>query len=391
MAKPANVALTRKPAVTVLSNDMAITSARCVARGIINYADQHGWELRFESNYLAYDNVAVNDAGQPDGILANIPTTETERRLRMTGIPVVDISGHLAHRHLPQVLPDNQAIGRLGAEHLLERGCEHFGFCDDRQFAWSRSRCDAFCARVAEAGYTCSVCNPFMHGRVNQVRNALRRWMASLPKPLGVMAPCDRAGCQVLAACHHYGLAVPDNVAVLAVDDDELLCLMAMPRLTSVKPAFEQVGYEAALLLDRLMHGDPRPAEPVLVAPIGVAARASTDVFHVADPIVKEAVRYIREHAQKPLRTLDLVKRLGIPRRTLDRHFRNVMRRSLHDEICHAHLALAKTLLSTTTMTVTHVAEASGFPSTERMCLWFAKTTGVTPREYRKRNRNYVV
>ena len=318
VAQPAGMARERKPVVTVLSNDMAITSARCVARGIINYADQHGWELRFESNYLAYDNVTGNDAGQPDGIRANIPTPATDRRLRMSGIPVVDIGGHLMHRHLPQVVPDNREIGRLGAEHFLERGCKHFGFCDDRKFAWSRARCEAFHARVAEAGYECSVFNPFVNGRVNQVRNALRRWMASLPKPLAVMAPCDRAGCQVLAACHRYGLAVPDEVAVLAVDDDELLCLMASPRLTSIKPAFEQTGFEAALLLDRLMQGEPPPAEPVLVAPISIAARASTDVFHAADLIVQDAVRYIREHAQEPLRTMDLVKCLGIPRRTLE-------------------------------------------------------------------------
>ena len=280
------------------SNDYA----RGLLHGVVSYVREH----RPWSTYLAEHG--RGDAPPTwlsrwtgDGIIARVENTRIARAVRACGLPVVDLSAANLLEGAPIVETDNAAIARLAFEHLREREFKHFAYCGDEQYNWSKGRADQFEVHVKRAGrqlhrYSSKVGHRTNDGWDDQMRH-LALWVKGLPKPVGIMACFDIVGRQVLEACRLIDAAVPDDVAVIGVDNDELLCELADPPLSSVAPDAHRTGYLAASLLDKLMSGETIVGREHLIEPLGVIVRESSDVTATEDQDVSQAIRFIRAHA----------------------------------------------------------------------------------------------
>jgi LacI family transcriptional regulator len=251
---------------------------RYLLQGITRYHRTHrGWSIFLERRELDSAPPRWLETWQGDGILTRWSSPLVVELLAAIRAPVVDLSGRRAPFGPPRIHCDDRAIGRLAAEHLLRRGLRSFGFCGFTGERWSGLRREGFVATLAREGLRCQVYESSWHGVGGQPfeedQRHIEDWLTSLPKPVGVMASSDMLGFQLLDGCRAGGLKVPEHVAVIGVDDDRLLCGLCDPPLSSVIPNTEQIGYEAAALLDALMEGGRPRFKERLVPPLGVATR----------------------------------------------------------------------------------------------------------------------
>lgn len=322
-------------------------------------------------------------------MLARIETPSVAEAVRQAAVPVVNVSAAGWAPEFPTVISDSAAIARLAAEHLLERGFRHFGYCGDARFAWSARHGGNFVRQLADAGFACEVFDsqPADAEHWEREQDRLTRWIRSLPKPAGVMACYDIRGQQLLDVCRTAGVAVPDEVAVIGQHNDELLCELCDPPLSSVIPNARRAGYEAAALLDRMMRGQARAPEVVLIEPVGVATRQSTDVVAVSDPPISAAVRFIREHACERIGVEDARKVAALSRTLFERRFRKLLGCAPYEQILKVRLGKARELLALTDLTLAEISERSGFSSPAYFSAALHKRLQMTPSELRQRLR----
>ena len=330
-----------------------------------------------------------------DGILSRWSTTYVVERLRETGTVAVDLSGRRSKFGPPRIHCDDQAIGRLAAEHLLERGLRSFGFCGYANECWATRRRDGFVAALARAGWRCQVYESPWHGLsalpINDDHQSLEVWLDSLRKPAGVMAGNDMLGFAVLDGCRSLGLKVPVEMAVIGVDDDALLCGLCDPPLSSVIPNSEHIGYEAAAVLDGLMNGKRAEFEERLIPPLGIATRLSTDVLAIEDTVFAFAVRFIREHGCHGITVEDVLKNVPLSRMSLERRFRKYLGHSPHAEIRAVQVARAKQLLIETEHPIHRIAQLVGFEHPEYFNVLFKREVGQPPGLFRQEARSITI
>ena len=364
---------------------------RGLLQGIAKYNRDHGgWSTYFRPHGLAEAIPSWLSRFSGDGMLVRIETEQTLNIVRKSGVPVVNLRGTLNGLPFPYVCIDNHQVAQLAMQHLRERGLGHFAFCGRPRGANPTldERADHFRAMVERDGATCHV-----YDAVHQSPRAgweeeqerLADWIWSLPKPVGVMACNDERGLQVLDACRRCGVAVPDDVAVVGVDNDQAICDLSIPPLTSIDVNAEAIGYEAAALLDRMMSGEAPPTAPVRLSPRGVVTRRSTDVVASEDEEVGRALRYIRENACKGLQVVDVLSHMAMSRASLQQRMKQVVGRTIHQEIQRVRLSRVKELLAMSDMTIKQVARESGFASVQYMTRVFRAVTGETPARYRIR------
>ncbi|MBI3463024.1 MAG: substrate-binding domain-containing protein, partial [Planctomycetes bacterium] len=222
-------------------------------------------------------------------------------------------------------------------------------------------------------------------GRLLALQAGLQRWVQSLPKPVGIFACHDIWGLQAVEACRLAELRVPEDVAIIGVDNDDLLCELARPSLSSIAVPTLRIGHEAAALLDRLLRGSRPPRQPILIPSSGIVARQSSDVLALRQPDVAAAVRYIRDHAHRPICVADVLREVAVGRRSLERQFRAVLNRGIWGEIRRVHLDRARELLATTAQSIAEVATQAGFTDLQQLSRVFRQETGLTPSAYRRR------
>jgi LacI family transcriptional regulator len=220
-------------------------------------------------------------------------------------------------------------------------------------------------------------------GRLWSLHKRFQDWVRSLPKPAAVFTCNDLWGLQLAETCRQLGYGVPEDVAILGVQDDDLLCELARPPLSSIAIPAERIGFEAAAMLDRLLARPRLRPPPLLFPPLGVVNRQSTDILAVSDPQVATAVRFIQERAHQPLLVEDVLQAVSISRRALERRFRQALHRTLGEEIRRAHLERARELLARTSLAMSAVAQRSGFTDGKHLATVFRQETGVTPTAYR--------
>jgi len=331
------------------------------------------------------------------GFIGRVLNAEAEVELLAQGVPaiVMDLSAaQLADQRfssrVSELCPDSHAAGRLAAEHLLERGLRNMAFCGYAGAIWSQRRQEGFSRRLAEAGLACRAyvpSRPKTRRAWQQERPPLIAWLRSLPKPAGVMACNDACGRQIIEACTQAGLEVPDDVAVVGVDEDRLLCELSNPPLSSVALNGEQAGYRAAELLDAMMSGRVSTPQRILVEPLWVVPRRSTDVIAVEDPDVAAGLRFIRDNARRPIGVRDVARQAAVARRTLEIRFQRRLGRSIREEIQRVRLAWAKQLLVETELPLWKIAEHSGISSQSYLSKVFHRETGMTMARYRRQHR----
>jgi LacI family transcriptional regulator len=359
-------------------------------RGAARYAAEHDWHVVADMIYDA--TIPVGWRG--DGILSFVGHwEELAKYVISAGVPVVEISSVRKDLGIPCVIEDNQEIGRLGAEHLLERNFKNFvwaPFCDD---AVNEERFQGFAALVRSVGFDCVRLLPVNTRRSARLSRHVnwtlrRRWVIhtiqSLRYPLGIFCYNDCVAADIVDACIEAGIQIPDQVAVLGVDNDPVICDCVQVPLSSVRHDLEGMAYEAAALLDRLINGERPPKIPKRIPPKGVVTRKSTEVLAVEDPKVSAALRYIQGNfSGGNLSVDDVVAHCGVPRRSLERAFREELERTMLHEILRVRINHAQKLLETTPLSVTDIAAQSGFASLNHFFRVFQARTGLTPRAFR--------
>lgn len=363
--------------------------ARGLLDGIIAYQREHElWSIYVAEQERGAQPPDWLKSWRGDGIIARIETAPIASAVRRTKLPAVDVSAARLVPEIPWVETNDTMIAQLAARHLVDRGFKTLAYCGEPQFNWSKWREESFIAFAQEAG-----CQHFVfagksqHDKDyswNRERTRLKAWVESLPKPLGVMACYDFKGQQLLDVCRELGVAVPEQVAVIGVDNDARLCRLCTPPLSSVIPDTHRTGYEAAQLLDSLMRGKPVPTEATLIPPIGIAERQSTDAYALDDPDIVTAMRFIREHACDGITVADVLRVVPLSRRKLEQRFLKLVRRTPYAEISRIRMERAGRLLRETSLPLAEIARRAGFTDPLYLSRAFKKHVGVSPRAYRK-------
>jgi LacI family transcriptional regulator len=368
---------------------------RKIIRGIAAYVHEVGnWSLYIEEEPL--QKLPDLNQWQGDGIILSFWIWSLAKAAYKPRLPMVGIEGggpcYDPSWRIPSFNTDNRAIGRLGAQHLIERGFTRLAFCGyppGLWTPWSPVRAEGFVQFANERGVP--VVTHVGHQKSARkwisVQHELTVWLESLEKPVGLMAANDARARHVLEACRAIGLRVPEDVAVLGVDNDEVICELTDPPLSSIEHGAGSLGYQAAALLDRLMAGKKTKTLTTLVPPKEVVARRSTDILAIADPEVAAAMAFIHENRCRPLRIADVVEAVQVSRSTLETRFKAVTGRTIHAEIQRLQIDHARSLLATTDLPIKQIAVLAGFAHVHYMTTVFRQHTGWTPAEYRKHVR----
>lgn len=364
---------------------------RDILRGVKTFAvERPEWVL----SPIAPEKRAIEAARRLkcDGYIAHLFSRPTADALLALRKPVVNVSGVLPDLPCPRVVTDHREVGRQAARHLLERGVRQFGFVGYPAYDFSVKREWGFREIVEKAGFPVSafhertrrIEDPTGHWQLNR---PLQKWLADLAKPVGILASYDTQGAQIAEDCRQLGLRVPDEVAIVGVDDDDLLCELARPSLSSVALPGERIGYEAAMLLDKWLHGRRPAKRAIVLPPPGVVVRQSSDLHAVPDSHVAAAVQFIHAHAHEPVHVRDVLRAVPVARRRLERRFRKWLQRSISEEIRRVHVERSKQLLVETDLSMALIAERAGFRDGRQLSIVFRRTTGLAPTEFRRRFR----
>lgn len=368
--------------------ETSIAYGRRILRGLAQYRRTHRpWSVFLEQREIGAAPPPWLDAWQ-GGIIIRSTSADLAKRLKESGIPTVDLNDRYGSLGLPHIASDDVAIGRLGAGHLAERGFKNFAFCGFSDQLWSSDRLAGFCAALGQLGHQPLVYQSRWMGPQalpwEAEQGALAQWLRSLPNPIGVMACNDMRAQHVLDACGQCNLAVPEEIAVLGVDNDEVLCEQCEPPLSSIEPDPERIGYEAGELLDRLMAGEDVGELERRIGPRTLVARQSTDILAIDDAGMAEALRWIREHACDGMEVKDLVRALRVSRSLLERRFRKHLGRSPQQEIRRIQVNRTKELLAQSDLSLERIAELAGFKGAPYLSVVFKRETGQTPGQYRR-------
>ncbi|WP_044304056.1 AraC family transcriptional regulator [Rhodopirellula sallentina] len=381
----------RIPQVTVLV-DTSTDWGRQTISGILHYAQKHGpWHMSVEPRGRS-DPMHLPSDWDGDGIIARISTTKLASELRCRNVPVVNISGiELEGIQFPRVSTDYGATAELAAEHFRTRGFRRFAYVGPLDLTYVTQHAAEFERRTANDNLPLKQFNYAHESMASQrwrrQRQRLEKWLAELEKPIAIFCWGTAASCQLLDVCRGQQIIVPDQVAVLAGDNDDLIAQATVPPMSAILNPCPQIGFRAAERLEELMSGGYDNGKPMQIAPIEVVTRGSTDILAIEDEELYAAVRFIRENAFGELTVEQVARSVPMARRALERKFVESFGRSPLSEIRRLRIARVKQLLATTDLSISKVADASGFGTPEYMTSVFKKETQLTPLRYRSKTR----
>ncbi len=369
---------------------------RQVIQGVSRFVtEQRNWNLIFQDRSVHERFPEWLKHWDGDGVISRTSEPETYRQLRKLKVPVVEVLGD-GKRHPPLVQCDESSSCRMVADHFWERGFRSFGFFSMGHNWWSLERQHAFQQALSEYGAECSISPqaaienditlsiPWWKGCEQDVFE----WIRSLRKPAGVFCPWDMQAFFLMNVCESRGIAIPEDVAVVGYGNNADLCRASTPPLSSVAPNAREVGYQAAVLLDLMFKKEPLPKLPIYVPATHIETRFSSDIVAVRNADVAAAVHFIRGNIDRgPMSVSDVARHLNLSKSTLVRRFREWLGRSPDEEIVRARIDLARELLRETRFTVSEISEKLGYSSTANFVRAFHRQTGLTPEEYRRRNR----
>ncbi|WP_298860136.1 XylR family transcriptional regulator [uncultured Gimesia sp.] len=375
---------------------LLIETSRSHGRGLLNgirqfIAENEEWSVFLMPRSLDSQIPDWISRWKGDGILSRTTSQEMADAITESGIPAVELRATKLNHAFPFLGIDNRAMGRMVAEHFLERGIRHFGVYEIGSEVYFEERRDNYVQTIQKSGFEVSVFSALEDSEAprewEKQQEEMVEWVRELPKPVGIMACTDQLGFWLLDACDRAGISVPDEVAVVGVENDDILCMMARPPLSSVAFNSARIGYEAAALLSRLMKGEAAPEESFLVDPLGIVTRQSSDVVAVDDPELALALRFIRENACKGIQVTDILNAVPLSRTALERKMKAAIGRSPKAEIMRTQLERAKQLLGTTDLSLSEIAQKIGFRHSQYFSTVFKEKTGETPGTYRTKMR----
>jgi LacI family transcriptional regulator len=380
------------PQIAVLS-DTSRSYGRDIVAGVRRYVTEHApWSLFLEPRDLLSNFPPWLEKWSGDGILARSGSAEMLRRLKATGLPVVELRTTSLQHPFPFVGMDNRRMGEEVAEHFRSRGFQRFAADLNPCENYFVERIRRFEDVVVAQGFECRIFEAFQPGRRmtwERHQRALADWLVSLEKPVGIFACSDQLGFWLLDAARRAGILVPEQVAVVAAEDDRTLCETAWPPLSSVQFRGEAVGYAAAELLDRWMRSGRRaPPRMKVLLPAGeIVVRQSSDIVAVEDPRLAQALHFIRAHATEDISVADVARATSLSRSALERRMKALIGHSPGEEINRIRFGHVEHLLAQTDLTIEVIAERTGFAHPQYMAEAFRKRTGQTPGQFRARRK----
>ncbi|MFN3190000.1 MAG: substrate-binding domain-containing protein [Aureliella sp.] len=372
---------------------------RGVLRGIARYSRTLGnWSILHEEMTIDDPVPRWMCESQIDGVIARVdePIVEPLRGLQ---VPIVDVRCRHLFDNMPQVETDDRKVAEMAFEHLWQRGFRRFAFSGYQGAHYSENRLRSFRELVKSVDCPLSIFEVSNENRYQLTRiekmgvvddSGFTSWLSELAPPIGLFACNDIRGQQVLNACRQLNVKVPDDLGVIGVDDDDTVCPLSDPPLSSVRPNAEEVGYRAAQTLASMMRGQPIHTQVEYVSPIGVTQRLSTQVVAVDDRIVARACQFIRENVVHGINVERVVDHVQVSRRQLERRFREALGRTPHDELTAVQIEKVKQLLVESDLSLERIAPLAGYSHKERLAAVFKRETNETPGAYRKRCKRQV-
>ncbi len=359
--------------------------SRGLMRGIMRYSEEHGpWS--FYSNPGKRERVFPHlENWDCDGIVMSDLSYKRNRKFIPPHVPVVTIFEKMESGDV-SVAPDSLRAGQVGAEYLLGLGFKNYAFCSFRDRTWSKERGKGFTVRLSRDGYKVHTyhCTYASYQR-NWIHESekLAQWLKGLPTPLAIMACNDIMGREVIEVCKKNSFHIPHDVAILGVDNDEMICEFSNPPLSSILYYTEAAGYEAAKNLDLLMKGHEPERSRIDVSVHEIIERQSTNILYIKDPLVAEAVHFIRRSVQKPVKVDDVVAYVATSRRNLERRFNEALNCTILEELKRSRIDMIIHMLLKTDHSITQIARSIGLMSSKNLSRYFKEQVGMTPQEYR--------
>lgn len=367
-------------------------SAQRLAEGVARYIAQHEpWEIYSDGRPIPSLSIRTDGNSEWDGIISAHVLPSFVDDCAQRRIPLVTLRSPAPLPGVPNITTDELKVGHLAADYLIDHGLVHFAFYGEANNKISLERLRGYLqrlqcqARLCHVEETPALPEQDIGAEVSETER-LVPWLAALPKPIAVMAACDRRGARVIRAAARAGLRVPDDIMVLGVNDSAMACTLTTPPLSSVGLNEGECGFKAAEVLHRLMKGEEVMSEYAL-APAGVTTRASTNLLAVEDHRIAAALRFIHQHGCEAITVADICRHCGIARTQLEQKFRFYFSRSPQAEIRRVRLARIRQLLHDTDLPLRTIAELTGFDHVEYLSVFWKKALGESPGRYRRRVR----
>ena len=378
---------------------LMIETSRAHGRGMLEGIAQYirektHWKVFFEDRGVLEKIPSWVKNWHGDGIITRSRNSAFAAELHEKKLPIVELLGD-DKQFFADVTGNNGLEGGMVADHFWERGFRHFAFFCPDNTSWSKRRRDSFEKRLGEYGATCEVCRfskaAMKDYRLNAILERsddyLENWLRSLPKPTGLFAAIDLHAAYILEACLNADIAVPEEIAILGCGNDKLHCSLFFPQLSSIDLNSRRIGYEAAQLLDKKMNGEVLPDLPIIVPPVGIVTRQSTDIIAVQDADVAKTLKNIRERFVEPIGVRQVIAGIGVSRRTLERRFQKWIGRTIESELIRVRLEQAKYLLRETNLQITAIGSYVGILDPQYFMRFFQRETGLTANQYRRQNQ----
>jgi LacI family transcriptional regulator len=363
-------------------------------KGVSRHAQEVGdWLIHVEP-WGRYERFRVPQGWQGQGIIARINHEALANDITAIGLPTINLSWYpFSGERIARCTVDPVASGQMAAEYFLSAGFKYFAYCGPlHQLGYRDEFADAYCASLKKSGFSCNV-YPTPGGDQRSIAwdthlASLVEWLERLPQPVAMLCWSAARGRQVTEACHYAEIRVPDQVSVLGGDHDDLMSHISSPPLSTIDQPAEQIGYEAARLLEGMMRGKKPRKRPLFLPPTRIIVRHSTDTLAIDDEIVRDALHMIRDHAQEGIHVSDVVRELAVARRALEQRFVRLVGRTPAAEIRRVRIEAAKRYLVESDKSIAHISRVTGFGHQDLFSRVFRRSVGLTPSQFRGQHQH---
>jgi LacI family transcriptional regulator len=361
-----------------------------MSKGIVRFSKTRpNWHLFLFDSHTATDLSRLGKHGA-HGVVTQLFSEKDAEQLSTMDVPVVNARQAYGQYDIPRVSVDNAAMGQAAFEYFYSRGFRSFAYIGTTGNQVDDVRREGYHRACLEAGQPCQTYQTdrlWRFDEIDGIMSRLARWLHSLEKPVGLLGFSDQWALAAAQAARQSRIAVPQELAILGIDDNELTCQLAEPPMSSIDPGLERVGYRAAELLGDLLDGKDPPDEPVLLPPGQIIERGSTEILAYQDPDVVRALEYIRAHAADGINVEDVLTRMNVSRSGLGAKFRTQLGRTVHDEIMRIRMDRVRRLLLDTDWQLARIAAECGFQSLSHLTRTVKRLLGMTPTELRRTRR----
>ena len=362
---------------------------RKLTEGVIRYSQLYGpWSFYLDDQFYlsrpSKSNMSYLKKWEVDGIITR--DFKEASILTELGVPIITARNQGYLDSQVQIRTKDAEIGKMAFDFFRSKGVTNFGYCGFQNMPWSQRRENGYNNSVAKAGFKTHIYNSHSSKRMlhrNMEYTNIAQWLENIPKPIGILSCNDDRGYDIIECCRIARLNVPNDIAVLGVDDDNLVCNLANPKLSSVIIDIEQAGFDTASAMHKMMAGRTIPPKDIIVKPLKVAERHSTDIMAIEDDAVKEALEFIRKHSHQLIQTEDVAEAVGISRRSLESRFRKIIGHSVFVEIRRKRIEKICSLLIETDLTITKIALMLGYNDSDHIARFFKKEKNMTPKQFR--------